>query len=139
MATRKTRDRDFLLHLNAYLDDTLKISRCATKIILSSSLLPKTPPLHHHLKSFESSDVNTLRASHLDSKQDLILSLIPYGGEGIYYFVEQFVVGGQDVSIEIMTSWGLTEEFFFSVRKLRKLREKKLMKLSMVQDLAELA
>ncbi|KAF8024358.1 hypothetical protein BT93_F1520 [Corymbia citriodora subsp. variegata] len=94
MPTRKTRDKDFLLHLNAYLDDTLKISKCDTKIILSSSLLPKTPPLHRHLKSFESSvglsgkDMNTLRASHLDSKQDLILSLITYGSEGIYYFIK---------------------------------------------------
>ncbi|KAI6706824.1 hypothetical protein NL676_009786 [Syzygium grande] len=40
-ATTKTRDRDFLLRLKAYL-----AKQDATKIILSSSLLPETYPLH---------------------------------------------------------------------------------------------
>ncbi|KAL3734747.1 hypothetical protein ACJRO7_023994 [Eucalyptus globulus] len=201
-AGKTTRDRDFLLHLEAYLakrdgvDKALKISRYAAKIVLASSLLPETLPLHRRLKSFESSvglsrkafrlgkfvqDVNAFRASPLDSGQDLILSLIAYGGEGIYYFVEQFVwlaksglidgrhsrllskisawaefvgyVGSVNLkirdlrmlredeacvesSIEIATSRGVDckdEEL-----KLRKLREKKLMKkLSIIQDLAD--
>ena len=106
------KDRDFLNHLEAYLakrdgvDKLLKISRYATKIILSSSALPETLTLTGRLRSFESSvglsrkafrlgkfvqDVNALRNSHFYSKQDLLLSLIAYGGEGLYYFVEQFV------------------------------------------------
>lgn len=36
-------------------------------------------------------DVNSFRNSHLDSREDLILSVIAYGGEGLYYFVEQFI------------------------------------------------
>ncbi|KAJ8772554.1 hypothetical protein K2173_027731 [Erythroxylum novogranatense] len=103
---------DFLSHLEIYLtkrdgvDKLLKISRYATKIILASSALPESSPLTKRLKSFESSvglsrkafrlgkfvqDVNALRASHLDSKEDIALALIAYGGEGLYYFVEQFV------------------------------------------------
>ncbi|XP_057469002.1 peroxisomal membrane protein 11A-like [Actinidia eriantha] len=105
-------DRDFLNHLEAYLakrdgvDKLLKIWRYATKIILASSLLPETLPLHSRLKSFESSvgvsrkafrlgkfvqDVNALRNSCFDSREEIVLSLIAYGGEGLYYFVEQFV------------------------------------------------
>ncbi|KAL6215905.1 hypothetical protein ACLB2K_015331 [Fragaria x ananassa] len=104
--------KDFLNHLEAYLakrdgvDKLLKISRYATKIILASSALPETLTLNHRLKSFESSvgvsrkafrlgkfvqDVNALRASHFDSAKDLALSLVAYGGEGVYFFVEQFV------------------------------------------------
>ncbi|KAJ9674660.1 hypothetical protein PVL29_023911 [Vitis rotundifolia] len=105
-------DRDFLNHLEAYLakrdgvDKLLKISRYATKIILASSLLPETLTLNRRLKSFESSvgvsrkafrlgkfvqDLNALRNSCFDSKEDVILSIIAYGGEGLYMFVEQFV------------------------------------------------
>ncbi|KAK2660483.1 hypothetical protein Ddye_007016 [Dipteronia dyeriana] len=108
----KPKDRDFLNHLEAYLakrdgvDKLLKISRYATKIILAYSILPETLPLTARLKSFESSvglsrkafrlgkfvqDVNALRDSHFDSKEDLILSVVAYGGEGLYYFVEQFI------------------------------------------------
>ncbi|KAH7567301.1 hypothetical protein JRO89_XS07G0046800 [Xanthoceras sorbifolium] len=108
----KIKDRDFLKHLEAYLanrdgvDKLLKISRYATKIILASSVLPEIPTLTARLKSFESSvglsrkafrlgkfvqDVNALRDSRFDSKEDLILSVLAYGGEGLYYFVEQFV------------------------------------------------
>ncbi|XP_004291898.1 PREDICTED: peroxisomal membrane protein 11A-like [Fragaria vesca subsp. vesca] len=104
--------KDFLNHLEAYLakrdgvDKLLKISRYATKIILASSALPETLTLNHRLKSFESSvgvsrkafrlgkfvqDVNALRASHFDSAEELALSLVAYGGEGVYFFVEQFV------------------------------------------------
>lgn len=106
------KDRDFLNHLESYLakrdgvDKLLKISRYATKIILASSLLPETLPLNRRLKSFESSvgvsrkafrlgkfvqDVNALRNSCFDSREQLILFVIAYGGEGLYYFVEQFV------------------------------------------------
>ncbi|KDP38472.1 hypothetical protein JCGZ_04397 [Jatropha curcas] len=107
-----TKDRDFLNRLEAYLakrdgvDKLLKISRYASKIILASSALPESLILTQRLKSFESSvglsrkafrvgkfvqDVNALRNSHLDSKQQIILSIIAFGGEGLYYFVEQFV------------------------------------------------
>ncbi|KAL4334841.1 hypothetical protein GQ457_07G026100 [Hibiscus cannabinus] len=108
----KPKEKDFLNHLETYLakrdgvDKLLKISRYATKIILASSVLPETLPLTRQLKSFESSvglsrkafrlgkfvqDVNALRNSHLDSKEEILLSIIAYGGEGLYYFVEQFI------------------------------------------------
>ncbi|KAL6995650.1 Peroxisomal membrane protein 11A [Sarracenia purpurea var. burkii] len=107
-----SKNRDFLIHLEAYLakrdgvDKLLKISRYATKIILASSLLPETLPLTRRLKSFESSvgisrkafrlgkfvqDVNALRNSRFDTQEELVLSVIAYGFEGLYYFVEQFV------------------------------------------------
>lgn len=106
------KDRDFLNHLEAYLakrdgvDKLLKITRYASKIILASSVLPQNLTLSRRLKSFESSvgvsrkafrlgkfvqDINALRNSCFDSNQQLILSIIAYGGEGLYYFVEQFV------------------------------------------------
>lgn len=198
----KSNNRDFLNHLEAYLakrdgvDKLLKLSRYATKIIVASSVLPDASPSNSRLKSFESSvglsrkafrlgkfvqDINALRNSHLDSKQEILLTIIAYGGEGLYYFVEQFIwlaksglidakysrnlqrisawaefigyVGsvslkirdlkqiGEDEkcvndSIEIAISRGIgyqEEEM-----KLKKLREKKLMKnLSIVQDLAD--
>ncbi|KAL9661047.1 hypothetical protein QQ045_025866 [Rhodiola kirilowii] len=107
-------NRDFLRHLEAYLakrdgvDKLLKISRYATKIILASSAIPETLPIHKRLKSFESSvglsrkafrlgkfvqDVNALRtsSSSLGSREEMFLSIVAYGGEGIYFFVEQFV------------------------------------------------
>ncbi|MBA0808090.1 hypothetical protein Gohar_023853 [Gossypium harknessii] len=111
-AQSESKGKDFLNHLEVYLakrdgvDKLLKISRYATKIILASSILPETVPLTRQLKSFESSvglsrkafrlgkfvqDVNALRNSHLDSKEEILLSVIAYGGEGLYYFVEQFI------------------------------------------------
>ncbi|XP_050124294.1 peroxisomal membrane protein 11A-like [Malus sylvestris] len=108
----KPKQKEFLNHLEAYLakrdgvDKLLKISRYATKIALASSVLPETLPLTQRLKSFESSvgvsrkafrlgkfvqDVNALRSSKFDSNQELVLALIAYGGEGLYFFVEQFV------------------------------------------------
>ncbi|KAL3372060.1 hypothetical protein AABB24_008550 [Solanum stoloniferum] len=106
------KNRDFLIHLEAYLakrdgvDKLLKISRYASKIILASSVIPESLPLSLRLKSFESSvgvsrkafrlgkfvqDVNALRSANISSKEDLLLSILAYGGEGLYYFVEQFV------------------------------------------------
>lgn len=111
-ATAKGGDRDFLLHLEAYLarrdgvDKLLKISRYATKIVLSTSLPSKD--LAPRLKAFESSvglsrkafrlgkfvqDVNAFRSAGggSPSSADLILAAVAYGGEGLYYFVEQFI------------------------------------------------
>lgn len=104
--------RDFFLHLEAYLarrdgvDKLLKIARYAAKIALASSLPPET--LAPRLKAFESSvglsrkafrlgkfiqDVNSLRATagRPTSVFDLLLSAAAYGGEGVYYFLEQLV------------------------------------------------
>lgn len=110
------KNRDFLIHLEAYLtkrdgvDKLLKISRYASKIILASSVIPESLPLSLRLKSFESSvgvsrkafrlgkfvqDVNALRSANISSKEDLLLSILAYGGEGLYYFVEQFVWFGK--------------------------------------------
>ncbi|KAL3639221.1 Peroxisomal membrane protein 11A [Castilleja foliolosa] len=109
--------KDFLTHLEIYLakrdgvDKLLKISRYAAKIILASSILDhhEPPLIANRLKSFESSvglsrkafrlgkfiqDVNALRSTpHLASHSysNLVLALIAYGGEGLYFFVEQFV------------------------------------------------
>lgn len=100
------RKRDFLVHLEAYLarrdgvDKLLKISRYAAKIALAAGTLP--PELAPRVKSFESSvglsrkafrlgkfvqDVNALRSS----TGDPFLAVIAYGGDGIYYFIEQLV------------------------------------------------
>ncbi|CAA7048073.1 unnamed protein product [Microthlaspi erraticum] len=108
----KPKDRDFLNHLETYLakrdgvDKLLKISRYATKIILASSLIPESGSLTTKLKSFESSvgvsrkafrlgkfvqDINALRAAPWDSNRELLILIVAYGGEGFYYFVEQFI------------------------------------------------
>lgn len=110
-----TKDRDFLRHLEAYLakrdgvDKLLKISRYASKIILASSVLPADSGVTRRLKSFESSvglsrkafrlgkfiqDVNALRSARYEYHHDprrWILSIVAYGGEGVYFFVEQFI------------------------------------------------
>lgn len=197
-----TKDRDFLNHLEVYLakrdgvDKLLKISRYASKIILASSALPESLILTQRLKSFESSvglsrkafrlgkfvqDVNTLRNSSFDSKQEIVLSIIAYGGEGLYYFVEQFVwlakaglidskhskkLGKISAWFEFIGYTGSISLKFRDLKKLsedeirlessievavlrgnvcqaeeekmRKLREKKLMKkLSIIQDFAD--
>ncbi|TQD90143.1 hypothetical protein C1H46_024307 [Malus baccata] len=124
----KPKQKDFLNHLEAYLakrdgvDKLLKISRYATKIALASSVLPETLPLTQRLKSFESSvgvsrkafrlgkfvqDVNALRSSKFDSNQELVLALIAYGGEGLYFFVEQFVWLVKSGLIDKKHSWNL--------------------------------
>lgn len=201
-ATSIPKNRDFLIHLEAYLakrdgvDKLLKISRYATKIILASSVLPSNLPLTHRLKSFESSvgvsrkafrlgkfvqDVNAFRGSSITSPAHLFLSLVAYGGEGLYYFVEQFVWLGKaglidkkhlsqlqrisawceligyigSVSLKVKELQRIAEEEACLVssieitvvrglaclgeeERLRKLREKKLLKrLSIVQDFAD--
>jgi hypothetical protein len=194
--------RDFLDHLEVYLakrdgvDKLLKISRYATKIVLASSVLPETLTLTGRLKSFESSvglsrkafrlgkfvqDLNALKHSHFGSKQELVLSIVTYGGEGLYYFVEQFIwlsksglIDGKhsrnlqkisawaefigymgSVSLKLIDLKGIAEDeaclettievavsrgigCLEEEQRLRKLREKKLMKkLSIVQDFAD--
>ncbi|KAL2455611.1 Peroxisomal membrane protein 11A [Abeliophyllum distichum] len=197
--------KDFLTHLEIYLakrdgvDKLLKISRYATKIILASSVIPDTQkPLIDRLRSFDSSvgisrkafrlgkfvqDVNALRTTNFSSGYDLelVLCLIAYGGEGLYYFIEQFVWLGKAGLIDKkylnklqkMSAWCEFIGYFGSLslkarelrkisederclmasielaevrgigcgeemEKLRKLREKKLMKkLSTIQDLAD--
>ncbi|KZV20202.1 peroxisomal biogenesis factor 11 family protein [Dorcoceras hygrometricum] len=194
-------NRDFLTHLEIYLakrdgvDKLLKISRYTTKIILASSIFTQQP-LVTRLKSFESSvgisrkafrlgkfvqDVNALRSTCLTDRLDLFLSVIAYGGEGLYYFIEQFVWLGKAGLIDkrhlpALQKWSAWCEFvgyFGSVSlkvrelrtldaeekclvssldlamlrgiaceeeegKLRKLRDKKVMKrLSVVQDFAD--
>ncbi|KAG6508434.1 peroxisomal membrane protein 11-3-like [Zingiber officinale] len=108
-------DRDFLLHLEVYLarrdgvDKLLKISRYAAKIALAAPSSPLPPALAPRLKSFESSvglsrkafrlgkfvqDLNALRAAAGGaalSPADRVLAAVAYGGEGLYYFLEQFV------------------------------------------------
>ncbi|KAJ9166121.1 hypothetical protein P3X46_020911 [Hevea brasiliensis] len=196
------KDRDFLNHLEAYLgkrdgvDKLLKVSRYASKIILASSALPESLILTQRLKSFDSSiglsrkafrlgkfvqDLNALRNSHFHSKQEILLSIIAYGGEGFYYFIEQFVwlakaglidtkhlknLGKISAWFEFIGYMGSISLKFRDLKKLiedevclestievaflrgngnqveegkmRKLREKKLMKkLSIVQDFAD--
>ncbi|KAL3845218.1 hypothetical protein ACJIZ3_002621 [Penstemon smallii] len=132
--------KDFLTHLEIYLskrdgvDKLLKISRYATKIILSSTLVPSSQtPLLTRLKSFESSvgvsrkafrlgkfvqDINALRTTtdHTDSNLNLILSIIAYGGEGLYFFIEQFVWLGKSGLIDkrhlvLLQKWSAWCEF----------------------------
>ncbi|GFY86143.1 peroxin 11A [Actinidia rufa] len=150
------KDRDFLNHLEAYLakrdgvDKVLKISRYATKIILASSLFPETLPLHRRLKSFESSvgvsrkafrlgkfvqDVNALRNSCFDSREEIVFSLIAYGGEGLYYFVEQFVwlaksglIDAKHLrSLQMISSWaeliGYVGSIGLKIRYLKRIAE----------------
>lgn len=152
----KPPQRDFLTHFEAYLakrdgvDKLLKISRYATKVILSSSLLPLSPTQKTHFKAFESSvglsrkafrlgkfiqDVNSLRNSVTESTQDLILTVLAYGGEGVYYFLEQYVwlvksglIDGKDlIFMQKISAWCEFLGYFGSVglkiRELRRIRE----------------
>ncbi|KAG9138598.1 hypothetical protein Leryth_012938 [Lithospermum erythrorhizon] len=111
--TKNAPQRDFLTHVEQYLskrdsiDKLLKISRYASKIILCSSFFQESNnPLSENLKSFECSvglsrkalrlgkfiqDINAFRSSEFCCFQELIIFVVAYGGEGLYYFVEQFV------------------------------------------------
>ncbi|KAJ6794237.1 peroxisomal membrane protein 11A [Iris pallida] len=104
-------DRDFLLHLEAFLsrrdgvDKLLKISRYTAKLLLATN--SSSQALTPRLRSFESSvglsrkafrlgkfvqDLNSLRSSPRSSpRSDLLLSLLAYGGEGLYYFLDQLL------------------------------------------------
>lgn len=196
-----TPKRDFLTHLESYLskrdgvDKLLKITRYATKIILSSNI-SKHPSIHTRLKTFETNvgisrkafrigkfiqDVNSLRSLNPATKQEFIMALIAYSCEGLYYFVEQFVwlvkSGLLDkkygYKLQLISAWAELFGYFGSVclkvkeldrikrdeeclvssieikslrgegegvevDKLRKVREKKMLKkLSVVQDVAD--
>ncbi|XP_051181632.1 peroxisomal membrane protein 11-3 [Lolium perenne] len=106
-AAARAPPRDFLAHLEAYLarrdgvDKLLKISRYAARLALAAGP-PLPPAASARLKSFESSvglsrkafrlgkfvqDVNAFRAAAAAPP----LVLLAYGGEGVYYFLEQFV------------------------------------------------
>ncbi|KAM0899155.1 hypothetical protein ACQ4PT_021458 [Festuca glaucescens] len=113
-AAARAPPRDFLAHLEAYLarrdgvDKLLKISRYAARLALAAGP-PLPPPASARLKSFESSvglsrkafrlgkfvqDVNALRAARPGGSPLPLpppLVLLAYGGEGVYYFLEQFV------------------------------------------------
>ncbi|CAH8362802.1 unnamed protein product [Eruca vesicaria subsp. sativa] len=153
MANPKPKPKDFLNHLETYLakrdgvDKLLKICRYTTKILLASSLLPETNPLTHRLKSFESSvgvsrkafrlgkfvqDINALRSSRWDSNRDLALLILAYGGEGLYYFVEQFIWLSKSGLIDAkwlqkMSAWaelvGYVGSVSLKLRDLRKIKE----------------
>lgn len=157
-AIKPAAEKDFLTHLEIYLakrdgvDKLLKISRYATKILLSSSLLADHHPLLPRLKSFESSvgvsrkafrlgkfiqDINALRAINFASRSSsyLFLCAIAYGGEGLYYFVEQLVWLGKAglidkrrlPKLQLMSAWCEFVGYFGSVSlkvlELRKIGE----------------
>lgn len=182
---QQQKDRDFLLHLESYLarrdgvDKLLKISRYTAKLLLSSSLsLPQTLALN--LKSFESSvglsrkafrlgkfvqDLNAFRFANPNSPSHLALAILAYGGEGVYYFIEQLVWLSKSGLISKsyaqrlskISAWaelvGYVGSISMKVRDLRELRSKLeaakgdevgkvkekllLKKLSVVQDLAD--
>ncbi|PNW76289.1 hypothetical protein CHLRE_12g540500v5 [Chlamydomonas reinhardtii] len=84
------------------IDKTLKLLRYTARLVVS--LQPKDQELTKRLAAFEKSvgvsrkafrlgkflqDVNSLRHSQTKDAQ-FVLELVAYGGEGIYYFLEQF-------------------------------------------------
>ncbi len=111
MAVKKEQ-RPFLEHVEAYLarrdgvDKALKILRYTTKLLLESPLAPRAPSeLSRKLKDFEASvgtsrkafrlgkfiqNVNALKKTEIVSRQGF-LGLVANGGEGFYFFVEQFI------------------------------------------------
>ncbi|XP_006649948.2 peroxisomal membrane protein 11-2-like [Oryza brachyantha] len=106
--------RDFLLHVEAYLsrrdgvDNLLKISLYAARLALAVGPPPPLPAYAAaRLRSFESSvglsrkalrlgkfvqSVNALRAHrrHGGGHVPPLLVLLAYGGQGVYFFLEQF-------------------------------------------------
>ncbi|CAM6018469.1 unnamed protein product [Sphagnum balticum] len=108
----KKEQRPFLEHVEAYLarrdgvDKALKILRYTTKLLLASPLAPRAPSeLSRKLKDFEASvgtsrkafrlgkfiqNVNALKKTEIVSRQGF-LGLVANGGEGFYFFVEQFI------------------------------------------------
>lgn len=105
--------RPFLDRLEVYLsrrdgvDKLLKIGRYTCQILVASPLLaPKDPVLASRLKEFEASvglsrkalrlgkfvqDLNALRTVPSLRLRDGILEAVASGGEGVYYFIEQFI------------------------------------------------
>eukprot|EP00850_Spirogloea_muscicola_P017044 SM000142S00558 [mRNA] locus=s142:318880:320429:- [translate_table: standard] len=102
---------DLLDHAVAFLqrrdgvDKALKLCRYSCKLLLATALLDSPTELAARLKAFEASvgtsrkafrlgkflqDVNVLRRTRLATR-DGLLELVASGGEGLYYFVEQFV------------------------------------------------
>ncbi|KAI5076555.1 hypothetical protein GOP47_0008620 [Adiantum capillus-veneris] len=131
-------------------DKLLKITRYTCKFLLATPLLQSspvvtgkgTPPalalLTHRLKDFEASvgtsrkafrlgkfiqDVNALRATPSFSSREGLLEIVAYGGEGIYYFIEQFVwlvkAGLLDKrhqkSLQLLSAWAEFIGYFGSV------------------------
>nr|GMD63720.1 peroxisomal membrane protein 11A [Ipomoea batatas] len=177
-STSIPKNRDFLIHLEAYLakrdsvDKLLKISRYATNVGVSR----KAFRLGKFLQ-----DINAFRGLSFTSPAHFFLALVAYGGEGLYYFVEQFVWLGKaglidkkhlsqlqrisawceligyigSVSLKVKELQRISEDEAGVVsnietaavgglarladgEKLRKLREKKLLKrLSIAQDFAD--
>ena len=111
--------RPFLDHVECYLarrdgvDKALKIIRYSTKLLLTSPIAPSNPELFGKLKDFEASvgtsrkafrlgkfiqDVNVLKKTKFCTR-DGILEVVASGGEGFYFFVEQFI-------------WLVSEQFY---------------------------
>ena len=103
--------RDFLDRVVLFLqkrdgtDKTLKVARYTVKILLATSFRDSTSETAVRLKNFESSvgvsrkafrigkflqDVNILRKMPWAGAEGA-LEVLASGGEGIYYFIEQFV------------------------------------------------
>lgn len=80
-------------------------------------------------------DVNSLRNSVTESSQDLILTVLAYGGEGVYYFLEQYVwlvksglIDGKNlIFLQKISAWCEFLGYFGSVglkiKELRRIRE----------------
>ncbi|KAE8674822.1 Peroxisomal membrane protein 11A [Hibiscus syriacus] len=137
----KAKEGDFLNHLEAYLvrrdgvDNLLKISRNATKIILASSVLPETAPLTGQFKSFESS-VGLSRKAFGSGNSFKTISLklreLKRMNEEEASLNEEEASLNSSIKMAILGGVGCKEE----EERGKKLRAKKLMKqLSVVQDL----
>lgn len=106
--------RPFLEHLEAYLarrdgvDKALKVLRYSSKVWLATPWLVRRADLDvvKRVRSFEASvgtsrkafrlgkfiqDVNSLRRAPSVTSRDGVLEVVATTGEGVYYFVEQFV------------------------------------------------
>lgn len=111
MMAKSEGKRPFLDHVECYLarrdgvDKALKIIRYSTKLLLTSPIAPSNPELFGKLKDFEASvgtsrkafrlgkfiqDVNVLKKTKFCTR-DGILEVVASGGEGFYFFVEQFI------------------------------------------------
>lgn len=88
------------------IDKLLKILRYSVQLLLSTSVLDPSSERRKKLKSFETSvgvsrkalrlgkflqDLNDLRRAPSLATVEGVLELIASGGEGVYYFAEQFI------------------------------------------------